>query len=219
MLNSVDCSPPGSSVHGIYQARILERVAIFFSGGYFHPRDQTHISCTGRQILYHCATWEASSMGICCSTDMSCLTICDPIDCSIPHHLLESDVPHHPLPPHILEFAQVHIHWIGDVIQQSHPLSSSAPSAINLSQHQGLFQWVSSSHQVTKVLELQLQHQSLHHQYSGLISFRTDWFDLLVFHGTLKSLLQHYRLKASILWHSAFFVDNSCISTWLLERP
>ena len=207
MFNSVDCSPPGSSVHGISQARILEWVAIFFSGGPSHSRDQTHISCTGRQILYHWVTWEASSMGICCSVDMSCLTICDAIDCSTPHYLLESeDVPHHPVLHHLLEFAQVHIHWIGDAIQPSRPLSSSALSAINLSQHQGLFQWVSSSHQVTKVLELQLQHQSLHHQHSGLISFRTDWFDLFAFQGSLKSLLQHYGLKALILWHSASFV-------------
>ena len=137
---------------------------------------------------------------------MSCLTICDAIDCSTPHHLLESeDVPHHPVLHHLLEFAQVHIHWIGDAIQLSHPLFSSAASAVNLSQHQGLFQWVSSSHQVTKVLELQLQHQSLHHQHSGLISLKIDWFDLIAVQGTLRSLLQHHSLKASILWHSAFF--------------
>ena len=207
MFSSVDCSPSGSFVHGISQARILEWVAVFFSGRSSHPRDQTLISCIGRQILYHWVSWEVSSMGICCSVDMSCLTICDPIDCSIPHHLLESeDVPHHTGLHHLLEFAQVHVRWIGDAIQPSHPLSSSAPSAINLSQHHGLFQWVSSSHQVTKVMELQLQHHSCHHQHSELVSFRTDWFDLLAFQGTLKSLLQHYGLKALILWHSAFFL-------------
>ena len=58
------------------------------------------------------------------------------------------------------EFAQTHVHWFGDAIQRSHPLSSPSPPALNLSQHQGLFQWVSSSHQVAKELESQLQHQS-----------------------------------------------------------
>ena len=58
------------------------------------------------------------------------------------------------------EFTQTHVHWVGDDTEPSHPLSSSSPPAFNLSQHQGLFQWVSSSHQVAKVLEFQLQHQS-----------------------------------------------------------
>ena len=66
------------------------------------------------------------------------------------------------LPVHhqLLEFTQTHVHWVSDTIQPSHPLLSPSPSALNLSQHQGLFQWVSSSHQVAKVLEFQLQHQS-----------------------------------------------------------
>ena len=63
---------------------------------------------------------------------------------------------HHQLP----EFTQTHVHWVSDTIQQSHPLSSLSPPAFNLFQHQGLFKWVSSSHQVAKVLEFQLQHQS-----------------------------------------------------------
>ena len=73
------------------------------------------------------------------------------------------------------------------------------------SQHQGFFQWVSTSHQVAKVLEPQLQHQSFN-EYSGLISFRIDWFDLLAVQVTLKSLLQHHSSKALILWWSAFFM-------------
>ena len=60
----------------------------------------------------------------------------------------------------LTESAQTHVHWVGDAIQPSHPLSSPSPLALNVSQHQGLFTWVGSSHQVTKVLELQLQHQS-----------------------------------------------------------
>ena len=91
-----------------------------------------------------------------------------------------------------------------------HPAISSSvvpyPPALNLSQHQGLFKWVSSSsHQVAKILEFQLQHQSF--QWIFRTDFlRIDWFDLLAVQGTLKSLLQHHISKASILWHSAFFI-------------
>ena len=67
-------------------------------------------------------------------------------------------MPSFPVLHHFLEFA--HVHWVGDAIQPSHPLLPTSPPALNLSQRQGLFQWVSSSHQVAKVLELQLQHQS-----------------------------------------------------------
>ena len=81
----------------------------------------------------------------------SCLTLWDPMDCS----MLGFPV-HHQL----LEFAQSHVHWVSDAIQPSHPLSYPSPPVFNLSHHQGLFQWVSSLHQVAKVLELQLQHQS-----------------------------------------------------------
>ena len=88
----------------------------------------------------------------CCSVVKSCPTLCDPMDCS----MSGLSVPHH-LP----EFAQVHVHWISDVIQPSHPLLPSSSSTFSLSQHQGLFQWVSCSHQVSKVLELELQHQSV----------------------------------------------------------
>ena len=92
---------------------------------------------------------------------------------------------HYQLP----EFTQTHVHRVGDAIQPSHPLSSPSPPAPNPSKHQGLFQWVSSSHQVAKVLEFQLQHQSFQWRTSnpGLISFRMDWLDLLAVQGTLKS--------------------------------
>ena len=85
-----------------------------------------------------------------------------------------------------------------------HPTISSSP-AFNLSQHQGLFKWVSSWHQVAKVLEFQLQHQSFQRTLRTIF-FRMDWLDLLAVQGTLKSLLQHHSSKASILWHSAFFI-------------
>ena len=98
-----------------------------------------------------------------------------------------------------------YIHRVGDAMQPSHLLSSPSPPAFNLSQHQGLFQWVSLLHQVAKVLEFQLQHQSF--QWILRTGFlMIDWFDLLVVQGTLKSLLQHWSSKASILHHSAFFI-------------
>jgi len=85
------------------------------------------------------------------SVTQSCLTLCDPMDCSTPGLPV-----YHQLP----EFTQTHVNWVGDAIQPSHPLSSPSPPAFNLSQYQGLFQGFSSSHQVAKVLEFQLQHQS-----------------------------------------------------------
>ena len=85
------------------------------------------------------------------SVAQSCLTLCNPMDCSIPGLPI-----HHQL----LEFTQTHVHRVSDAIQPSHPLLSSSPPAFNLSQHQGLFHWFSSSHQMAKVLEFQLQHQS-----------------------------------------------------------
>ena len=89
-----------------------------------------------------------------------------------------------------------------------HPTISSSviPSpTFNLSQHQGLFQWINSLHQVAKVLEFQLQHQSFQWTLRTDL-FRMDWLDLLAVQGTLKSLLQHHSSKALILWHSAFFM-------------
>ena len=90
-----------------------------------------------------------------------------------------------------------------------HPTISSSvvPSlpTFNLSQHQGLFKWVTSSHQVAKVLEFNFN-ISPSNEHSGLISFRMDWLDFLAVQGILKSLLQHHSSKASILWCSAFFI-------------
>ena len=85
------------------------------------------------------------------SVSQSCPTLCDPMDWSMPGLPVHRQLP---------EFTQTHVHWVGDAIQPSHPLLSPSPPAFNLSQHQGLFQWVSSSHQGAKVLKFQLQHQS-----------------------------------------------------------
>ena len=111
------------------------------------------------------------------------------------------------LPVHhqLLEFSQTHVYQVGDAIQPSHPLLSPSPPAPNSSQHQGLFKWVSPSHQVAKGLEFQLQH-SPSNEHPGLISFRMDRLDLFAVQGTLKSLLQHHSSKAPILRLSAFFI-------------
>ena len=91
------------------------------------------------------------------SVTQSCLTLCDPMDCSTPGF---------PLLHCLLELAQTRVHRVGDAIQPSHPLLSTSSPAINLSQHQGLFKWVTSLHHVAKVLEFQLQHLSFQWLYS-----------------------------------------------------
>ena len=111
--------------------------------------------------------------------------------------------PGFPVHHQLLEFTQTHVHWVDDAIQPSHPLSSPSPPAFNLSQHQGLFQWFSSSHEMAKLL------------VSALVSllplniqnwFLLGWTGWISLQGTLKSLLQHHSSKASILWSSAFFI-------------
>ena len=127
------------------------------------------------------------------SVAQSWLTLCDPTDCSMPAF---------PVHYQLLELTQTHVHLVGDAIQPSHPLLSPSPPTFNLSQYQGLFQWVSSLYHVAKVLEFQLHYQSFQ-WILGLISFRMDWLDLIAVQGTFKSLLQHHSSKASILLHSA----------------
>ena len=129
------------------------------------------------------------------SVDQSCPTLCGSMNCSTPGL---------PVYHQLLEFTQIHVHRVSDAIQPSHPLSSPSPPAPNPSQHQSLLQWVNSLHEVAKVLEFQLQHQSF--QWI----FRTGFLqDGLVGSpcspGTLKSLLQQHSSKVSILQHSAFF--------------
>ena len=132
----------------------------------------------------------------CCSVPQLCPTLCNPMDCSTLGF---------PVLCHLPELAQTHVHWVGDAIQPSHSLSlSPPPPTFNLSQHQSLFQWVSSSHQVVKVLEFQLEHQSFQwifrtdFLYEGLIGSSCSPRDS-------QSLIQHHNSKASILWSSAFF--------------
>ena len=125
------------------------------------------------------------------SVTQLCPTLCDPMNHSTPglpvHHQLQ-------------EFTQTHVPWVSDAIQPSHPLSSSSPPAINPSQHQNIFQWVNSSHEVNFSFSIIPSKE-----IPRVISFRMDWLDLLAVQGTLKSLLQHHSSKAPILWCSAFF--------------
>ena len=123
-------------------------------------------------------------------------TLCDPMDCSM------AGLPvHHQFP----EFTQTHVHWVGDAIQPSHPLSSPSPPTFNLSQPQGLFKWVSSLYRWPKSWSFSVSLSSSN-EYSGLISFRMDWLDLLAVQGTLKSLILYHSSKPSILRRSAFFI-------------
>ena len=143
------------------------------------------------------------------SVTQLCWTLCDPM-----HHRTPGLPIHHQLP----EFTQTHVHWVGDAIQPSHPLSSPSPPAHNLSQHQGLFKWVSSLHQVAKVLDCSFSIFPSN-EYSGLISFRMDWLDLLAVQGTLKSLLQHHTVqKHQFFGAQPSSQSNSHIHTWPLKN-
>ena len=139
-----------------------------------------------------------------------CLTLCDPVNRSTPGLPV-----HHQLP----EFTQTHVHRVGDVIQPPHPLSSPSPPAPNPSQHQGLFQWVNSSHEVAKVLEFQLQHQSF--QWTP----RTDLLqDGLI--GSPCSPRDSQESSPTPQFKNINFFgiqlssqSNSHIDTWPLEKP
>ena len=125
----------------------------------------------------------------------SCPTLCDPMDCSMP----DFPVHHQPLEP-----TQTHVHRVNDAIQPSHPLLSPS-SPVRSFPASGF----SSSELILHIRWLKYWSFSfsinLSNAYSGLISFGIDWLDLLTVQGTFKSLVQHHGLKASILWHSAFF--------------
>ena len=116
------------------------------------------------------------------------------------HGLQHARLPSPSLSPRV---CSTHVHWVSDAIQPSHPLSSPSPLALTLSQHQGLFQWAGSSHQVAKILVFQLQHQSF--QWIFRIDFLQDWLVWSGYPRALKCLLQNHSLKASVLQGSAFF--------------
>ena len=129
------------------------------------------------------------------SAAQSCLTLCDPMNCST------TGLPvYHQLP----ESTQTHVHWVSDAIQPSHPLSSPFPPALNLSQHRGLFKWVSSLHQVAKILEFQLQHQSFQWTpgtnllYDGLVGSPCNPRDSQEFSSTTVQKHQFFSAQLSL---------------------
>ena len=189
---------------GIPQARILEWIAPSFSRGSSQLRDRTWVSiisglpteppgkpCWSYWQLPHFVyiamytNWHfkvisaISNLGIqFSSVAQSCLIPCDPMNCSMPglpvHHQLQ-------------ESTQTHVHWVGDAIQPFHLLLSPSPHALNLSQHQGLFKWVSSSHQVAKALEFQLQNQS--YQWTPRTDLLLETHDILITHALFSAFL------------------------------
>ena len=126
----------------------------------------------------------------------SCPTLCDPMNHSMPGISVHQQLP---------EVTQTYVHRVDNATQPSHPLLSPSPPAPNPSQHQGLFQWVNSSHHWPKYWSFSFS-ISPSNEHPGLISFRMDYLDLLAVQGTLKSLLQHHSSKASIFQHSDFFI-------------
>ena len=181
-------SPQPKSMKGHYWGLGLGRVR---DGGTWCLH-HIGLGSTVRNVLFHhYLGWVQFS-----SVTQLCPALCDPMDCSMPGFPV-----HHQL----LELIQSHVHQVGDAIQPSHPLSSPSSPAFNLSQHQGLFQWVSSSIRWPKYWSFSFS-ISPSNEYSGLISFRMDWLDLLAAQGTLKSLLQHHSSKASVLQCSTFFI-------------
>ena len=138
---------------------------------------------------------------------------------------MDCSTPGFPVYHQLLELAQTHVHWVGDAIQPSHPLLSPSPPAFNLSQFQGLSNESILCIRWPKYWSFSFN-ISPSNEYSGLISFRMDWLDLLVVQETFKSLLQHHSSKASILWRSALFIvqlSHSYVTTGkaiaLTRRP
>ena len=142
------------------------------------------------------------------SVAQSCPTLCDPMNCSTPGLPVHRQLP---------EFTQTHVHRVSDAIQPSHPLSSPSPHAPNLSQHQSLFQWGNSSHEVSKVLEFQLEHHSFQRNPRA-DSIRMDGSPCSLRDSQKSSPTPQFKsIKSSEL--SLLLQSNSHIHTWLLEKP
>ena len=178
-------------------------------------RHETACRLSPTLSLRPCCSWEVQEwewprIRDCCSVAQSCWTLWNPMNCSTPGF---------PVLHHLLELAQTHVRWVSDAIPHtSHPLSSpsllpSIFSSIRVFYNEAalLIRWPkfwSFSFSI-----------SPSNEYSGLISFRMDWFDLLAVQGTLKSLLLHYSLKTSFFCSQPSLWSNSHIHTWLLEKP
>ena len=193
LCNPMDCSPPGSSVHGIPQARILEWVAISFSNvrEYSYVYTFIYISVSSVQSL-SCVwlfgtLWTATRQASLSITNSRSLLKLMSIESVMPSNHLILCCPL-PLPPSI--FPSIKVFSSGSVLHIRRPKYWNFSFSISPS-----------------------------NEYSGLISFRMDWFDLLAVQGTLKSLLQYHSSKTWVLWHLLYGRSNAHIHTWLLEKP
>ena len=157
------------------------------------------LPCTKLVLMHICC---------CCSVAQWCPTLCNPMDCSTPGF---------PALHHLPELTQTHVHWVSDIIQPSHPLSSPSP-AFNLSQRQGYFNEPALCIRWPKYWSFSFS-ISPSNEYSGLISFRINSFDLLAGQGTIKSLLKHHSSKAPILWRSAFLMVQLSHLYMTTEKP
>ena len=219
----MDCSPPGSSVHGIFQMRILEWVAISLSRGSSWPRGWTRISCVswiGRWILYHCATWEAQwniklwkdmeepSVQFSSVQSLSCVQ-----DSLWPHGLQHARLPCPQLTPRVNSHSCPLSQWC-------HPTIS--PSVIPFSSHLQSFPAFLSDEAVLHIRWPKYWSFSFSispsNEYSGLLSFKMDWLDLLAAQRTLKSspTPQFKSINSSVL---SFLYSSTHIHMWLLEKP
>ena len=188
LRNPKDCSLSGSSIHGIFQARVLQRVAIAFS-------IQMPGKCKNK-FLY--------------TVQFSLWVVSDSL---WPHGLQHSRLP---CPSFLQEFAQIHVYWVGDAIQPSHhllPLLTSCPQSFPASGSFSMSSLFTSSGQSigasASVVPINIQGWFP-------LGLTDDWFDLLAVRGTLKSLFQSHNLKASVFQHSAFFVvqlSHPCMTT------
>ena len=201
LCDAMDYSAPGSPTHGILQARILEWVGIPFSEGSSGPRDRTHISyasCVGRQVLCH---WHyLGSPLVRSSVQFSHSVVSNSL---WPHGLQHSRLPCPSLTPRAYSNSCPSRSVMpSNHLILCHPLLllPPIPPSIRVFSNESVLhikrpkKW-SCSFSI-----------SLSSDYSGRISFRMDWLDLLAVQGTLKSLLQHHSSNASILWHLAFFI-------------
>ena len=164
-------------------------------------------------LFFHIKICYLKNFIYCCSVSKSCLTLCDSMDCSTPGFPVCHQLP---------ELAQTHVHWVSDAIQPSHLLSpflllqspfllpSVFPSVRVFSSELVLcIKWA-------KYWSFSISPSS---EYSELLSFRIDWFDLLAVQGTLKSLIQHHSLKHQFFSTQQSLWSSSHIHTWLLEKP
>ena len=196
LCDQTDHSPLGSSVHGVFRARMLQQVSMPSSPGSSRPRDYiaggfftaespeklgTHLSCSQLQRIewgfskvsscphpWNLGTWPCSGKVFADAIKLKILRLeghpqsnssAQSLSRVRLRDLVDDSTPGLPIHHQLPELAQTHVYRVGDAIQPSHPLLSPSAPAFNLSQHQGLFQWVSSLHQVAKVSGLQLQYQ------------------------------------------------------------